>query len=304
MRWLARLGIGLVAAAGVTSGMASVDAPAVAAPVSATACRSVFLVPHQDDEVLSMGPAIRARIERDGAGSVCVALFTTGERSAVRTKFAGRGFLPAGATSPYVNQAIARSPAAFGRARDREFSAALGRLGVRAGNIFMDRLPGWSRVPDWNTGDRWDETRRDADEFVDAAIARFGPSAHYATMSDADPSVDHQVLGRALRDRSADVRSVAFYFPQYQLSLKPAELAVTQESAKASGVVKRAAGEYGLFKPAIGRYGIGWLSATRAFGGSAFGVKVWTLTGWRAVGPFLGGPDRSLLSTLKSYRHS
>lgn len=310
----ARVGAGIVAtglgAATVLAGVGTAHAAgrperAAGQPGRAAAgCRHVFLSPHQDDEVLSMGAAIRSSVERDGAASVCVALFTTGERSAVRTRFTGRGYIPAGRSTPYVNKQIASSPAVLSRARDREFTAALRRLGVASANIYLDNLPGWRRVPDLNTSERLDEIRDDAARFVDAAIERFGADADYRTMSDADPSADHRALGMALRDRVDDVRSVAFYYPQYQRSLKPRSLKLSPESASNRDLVRRAAEEYGLFNPSAGRYGIGWLSATRAFGQSALRVKVWVNGAWTSTKPFAPGPDTSLLTTLTSYRHS
>lgn len=282
----------------------SIAAAARTASTAPVTCRHVFLSPHQDDEVLTMGAAIRSRIEKDGPRSVCVALFTTGERSMVRARFGGRGFVPAGRTTPYVNERIAASTRLFRFARDREFIAASRALGVPAANIYLDQLPGWARIPDWNTPDRTDEIRSGAERFVDAAIARFGPDAAYATTSDVDPSPDHTALGRALRDRSHDVRSVDFYYPQYQLSLLPADVDLSVESAAGRAVLRRAAAEYGLFKPAAGRYGIGWLSAARGFGAGALGVKIWSAKGWTSSTPFAAQRDRSFLTTLRSYRHS
>ena len=303
MGWLARVGFGVVAATLATGLVAPPVAAAPAAPAAST-CRHVFLSPHQDDEVLTMGAALRARVEQAGPGSVGVARFTTGERSTVRARFGGRGFVPAGRTTPYVNERIAASTRLFRFARDREFTAAARVLGVPAANIYLDRLPGWARIPDWNTPDRGDEIRSGAERFVDAAIARFGPDAAYATTSDVDPSADHNALGRALRDRADDVRSVAFYYPQYQLSLLPEDVELSVESAAGRGVLRRAAAEYGLFKPAAGRYGIGWLSAGRAFGAGALGVKIWGAKGWTSSTAFAGQRDRSFLTTLRSYRHS
>ena len=306
MGWLARVGYG-VCVATVAAGL--VAPPATAAPSSpdasqASTCRHVFLAPHQDDEVLTMGAAIRSRVEKDGPRSVCLALFTTGERSSVRVRFGGRGFVPAGRTTPYVNERIAASTKLFRVARDREFLAAAKALGVPAANTYLDILPGWRRIPDWNSPDRIDEIRSGADRFVDATIARFGPDAAYATTSDVDPSPDHRALGRALRDRADNVRSVAFYYPQYQLSLLRSGVDLSVESATGSSALRRAAAEYGVFRPAAGRYGIGWLSAARAFGAQAFGVKIWGATGWTSSTPFAARRDRSFLTTLRSYRHS
>ncbi len=251
-----------------------------------------------------MGAAIRAQVEKSGPSSVCVALFTTGERSGARNLFAGRGFIPSGRTAPYVNKTVANSTRAFTQARDREFTAALLRLGVSAKNVYIDNLPGWKRVPDLNNVGSQGEIRSNARKFVNAAITRFGTKANYATMSDRDPSPDHAALGIALRERSTHVRSIRFYFPQYQMSRKPAAVRVSAESAVSATALRRAAGEYGYFNPAQGRYGIGWLSVRSAFGAAALQVKIWNGRGWQPLKPLGPGKDTSFLTTLKSYKHS
>lgn len=282
----------------------SVGLTAPAQAAGAPTCTNVYLSPHQDDEVLSMGAAIRRDVERFGPASVCVALFTTGQHSAVRSRFAAPGFVPAGRSTPYVNATVAKSPTAFGKARDREFVAALRALGVPAANIHLDNLPGWKRVFDWNDEEHGDRIAGNAARFVDAAIRRFGARAAYATMSEHDPSADHRALGAALLERADRVRDVRLYYPQFQRSLLDPDVRLVAETARNPAAVRAAAAQYGLFEPAAGRYGIGWLSVSRAFGGGAFGVKVWGLGAWHAATPFGASLDTSLLSTLRSYRQS
>lgn len=76
----------------------------------------LFVTPHQDDESLSMGAAIRAHLE--AGHDVHVLLLTTGQNSAARSK-----------TSLDVPQFI--------EARDDEMKRACRRLGVRFANIHV-----------------------------------------------------------------------------------------------------------------------------------------------------------------------
>ena len=281
-------------------------APAVALATAtpanaATTCTAVFLSPHQDDEVLSMGAAIRQHVEVRGGSKVCVALFSTGQNSGARGVFTSPGFVPVGQTSPYTNATIGGSVSEFGEARDREFVASVRALGVPASNIYLDNLPGWTRVLDENKTEALQRPK--ADQFVQAAINHFG-KVDFKTQSDSDPSVDHKVIGKALRAKASQTLSTRFYYPQYQLSRKPSTLAVYEQNAANPSVVTAAANQYGLFNPAAGRYSIGWLSVQQAFGGTALSLKRWNSTTktWNTM-PALTAPNTSLLNTRKSWVH-
>lgn len=74
------------AAAAVPAAPAAPAAPAVAARAqgATAACRRaplVYLVPHQDDETLSMGASIRRAVSRSGPACVHLVLVTTGQSS-------------------------------------------------------------------------------------------------------------------------------------------------------------------------------------------------------------------------------
>ena len=237
------------------------------APTAATACRRapvVYLVPHQDDEVLSMGASIRRSLNRSGQACVHVVLVTTGQSSGARGLMA-RGFKAAGQQR---FTAFTLSKAQFAASRDAEFRAALAKLGMSSRNVHLG-LPRAPRVADDGS-----LTPAVAERFVNAAIDQFGRGAGYATMSDSDPVYDHRTLGVALRKvgRARKVGSISFFYPPYQLPA-PRRLSPTVASGADRTALRNAALEYGRFAPASRRYGIGWLSVSRQFGGPALQTR-------------------------------
>jgi LmbE family N-acetylglucosaminyl deacetylase len=148
---------------------------------------ALFFVPHQDDEVLAMGAAIRHHVLLDDADPVVV-LVTDGEASATRhevdEKYGVRLTLPA-----------------FSDARDREFVDCLTRLGVPPDNVYFEnRLDG---------GLTLDQARAVITGYVD----RFHPRG-CNTLSFLDAHPDHYVLGRSLDElaRGGDLPHVTANF--------------------------------------------------------------------------------------------
>ncbi len=271
-------------------------ATGTALPGRSSACRSplVYLVPHQDDEVLSMSASIRRTIARSGPGCVHVVLVTTGESSGARTTLA-RGFRAGG----HGITRVSLSRAQFGASRDKEFRASVARLGVPAANVHLG-LPDAPRIADDGSLDAAAARR-----VVDAAIDRFGRAASYATMSDSDPQADHRRLGEALREAGTRrrVASATYFFPPYQLPA-PRTLSPTTATSRADrDAITRAAREYGTYAPKSGRYGIGWLSVPGAFGGPALGVRMLTASGTLWQAPALRRPKSALLTDYTSYLH-
>lgn len=248
---------------------ASTVQASVASATSATHCRApiVYLVPHQDDEVLSMGASIRRSLGRSGTACVHVVLVTTGQSSGARTAMA-RGFKAVG-QQRFTQYALSKRQ--FAESRDAEFRASLERLGVAARNVHLG-LPGFPRPADDGS-----LTPAVAQRFVNAAIDVFGRGAGYATMSQHDPQSDHRTLGAALRTVGArrKVATVSYFYPPYQLPA-PQRLDPIVASGADRTAIRNAALEYGRFAPAAGRYGIGWLSVAPQFGGPALGVRFMT----------------------------
>lgn len=272
-------------------------APAEAAGATASCRRAplVYLVPHQDDETLSMGASIRRAVSRSGPACVHLVLVTTGQSSGART------VLARGVRSPSTGRVVRYrlTTAQFVAARDAEFRAAAARLGVPARNVHLG-LPGAPRVADSGST----LTNAVARKVVNTAVDRFGTRAGYATMSDSDPQANHRTLGAALRSvgKARKVGSVSFLYPPYQLPA-PRRVVATVATGADRAALRNAGLEYGRFAPASGRYGVGWLSVPSAFGGAA--LNTWTVRAdgrLRHAGRY-PAPKRALFDSYTSYLH-
>lgn len=314
MKKFSKLTAGVMAAGLSAAGMVGVADPAQASP----GCTAVFLSPHQDDETLSMGAAIEEHVKGRGGSKVCVALMTTGRNSGAKLHFdESRQFIPAaGRTTPYYDHevwSIAKGLAPnqavkFGQARDQEFILALLRQGIPRENIYLDNLPGYARVFDYNTyaADGIPTNQGAANRMV-AAARGLWPNADFKTTTHLDTNnADHESLGAALAEQtpSNSAHPARFYVPSFRLSLYKgdrAKLGRTQGSAP----TRNAALAYGHFNAARGYYGIGWLSVAAAFGGPALTLKTCVYgkncTTPRGLGT---GIDKSLFSDLASYTHT
>lgn len=153
---------------------------------------AIFFVPHQDDELLSMGAAIQAHV---AAGrDVYVVQVGDGTKSGVRPQLCDRySFCPE------------MTEQDFGHSRDLENQDSLLALGVKPDHIFREHKPensiGYYAGP-----------------VIDKYIARFGPTASYATMSWLDIHPDHRALGNVLNNRYGKgiIKDVRFYqFQRY-----------------------------------------------------------------------------------------
>lgn len=280
----------------VTIGVAGVpDVAAAAAPATAAPRTHVYLVPHQDDEVLSMAATIRRSIREVGAANVHLVLMTTGQSSAARAALA-RGVHPRADMRMTVRTSL--STERFAQSRDAEFRASARRLGVPAANVHLS-LPRWKRVADGNL------TAATSAAFVNAAIDRFGRSAAYNTMSDVDPSRDHRTLGIQLR-RIAASRKVAqttYHYPQYHLPAKKSLVRIAPATNADRAAIRAAAREYGVVKPESNRWAVGWVSVAAAFGGEA--LRTWQIAPngrvWKPAA--VKAPARGLFDSLSSYIH-
>jgi len=191
----------------------------------------VFLVPHADDETLTMGPAIeRAVVE---GRHVVVVLVTDGRGSAVR-------------------QSLGLSVEEFSVARDREFFAACAALGVPQEQVFLAHCLDGRLSPDLA-------------HHVVATWTGLFPAGHFRTMSWSDGHRDHAALGAALRDLASTVAGqVRFYVKPGEWSEPRERPALISEQAGGRRFLA-ACDEYALVDHAAGRYGIGQLSVPDTF---------------------------------------
>ncbi len=282
-------------AAAATAEAPGATAEAAGATASCRRAPLVYLVPHQDDETLSMGASIRRAVSRSGPACVHLVLVTTGQSSGART------VLARGVRSPSTGRVVRYrlTTAQFVAARDAEFRAAAARLGVPARNVHLG-LPGAPRVADSGST----LTNAVARKVVNTAVDRFGTRAGYATMSDSDPQTNHRTLGAALRSvgKARKVGSVSFLYPPYQLPA-PRRVVATVATGADRAALRNAGLEYGRFAPASGRYGVGWLSVPSAFGGAA--LNTWTVRAdgrLRHAGRY-PAPKRALFDSYTSYLH-
>lgn len=131
---------------------------------------AVFFIPHQDDEILSMGPYILQHVL--AARDVQVVLCSDGQNSGARATIESQ-------------KGIELSVSAFSKARDREFVDALSRLGVPKENIHFENVEDGAF------------TRPVIKAIMRKYIAGYGVGS-YKTMSWMDKHIDHFVLGRSL----------------------------------------------------------------------------------------------------------
>lgn len=166
-----------------------------AASTAATTPPVIYLVPHQDDETLSMGADIRAHL---AAGKdVHLYLYTDGHETGV-------------CSSSY----IPLNDADCTKARDGEFDVATNLLGVDAANVHRVKDPATGQRP----GDHPTQAaaRRMLDWIIADVDARYpgqASSAGWKAMSWGDEHSGHAVMGVALREKylAGAVNDVRFF---------------------------------------------------------------------------------------------
>lgn len=189
----------------------------------------IYFVPHQDDEVLTMGNAIAADVAR--GNDVKVVFFTDGSASGARAKMC-------------KNDGYCLSVSEFVSARNNEAIASLEVAGVPRENIFFEGYK------DGHT------TYGEAMQVIVKWHTKY-PNASLNTMSWLDVHPDHYHLGKALRDHcnNMNYRACTFwqsssYYGQMPL---PGKVLINYNNN-----VTNAASEYKYQDISAGRYGIGW----------------------------------------------
>jgi LmbE family N-acetylglucosaminyl deacetylase len=202
---------------------------------------AVFFTPHQDDETLSMGYAIRNHLR--AGRQVHVVLMTDGSNSGVR---ASTGL----------------SVAEFVAARDDEYRRACRRVGVRPDNIHISPI-------------------RPADGALDVAAAESVmldflddfPNADVKTYSPYPATgrhLDHQHAGQALAKllESDEVETARFYVePWLRAAFIEANPSVhlAAETTPDLAITQGAFDEYGTKDPSGWKFGIGKASVPSAW---------------------------------------
>ena len=264
------LGAALTAVALASGGILQAT-PAQAASVN-PACQFIFLVPHQDDELLTMGAGIREHVRVHGGAAVCVVFMTTGTHSGVQDAMKNPAYNPDG-------KAYNLTDAQFTAARDKESWNALVWMGVPKGNIYMNGFgspnTGVPRIFDQNDG----SNQAQVDSWMTATMGYFRTPRHYKTMSDKTTDTgDHHAMGTALRKKVGDSRvlSARWYAEPYRAAsvttynvpVPPADLPLMQ----------KANNSFRVWSPASGYYRVGYRSVTNLFDAHAKSPSSFTHT--------------------------
>lgn len=201
---------------------------------------SVYVTPHQDDEVTSFGAAI---LEEVAAGvQVVVLIVTRGESSGART-------------SPELAARLGYTPTVeeFSAARDREFTEAVTRFGA------TPVVPSYAiRQSDGS-----------ASGPVIAALIKglFPPTVRLRATAPTDYHIDHRACGIAVDLLAAegwgqDHRQFLAY---PRLNLAPAGVTMTQIGPDLGNVTEYHTWPYSHVDVPNGWWGIGYLSAEAIF---------------------------------------
>lgn len=211
---------------------------------------AVWIVPHQDDETLSMSPDIRVHLNADR--NVHVYLMTDGSTTRVCAKM------------------IVMSAADCTRARDAEFVNASRMLGIPEENVHFVADPATGVRPD----DRPSQAaaHRMVQWVIDDVDSRYpgqGKAAAYKTMSWSDVHEGHGVFGQALREayQAGTVDDVRFYLKRDNANVWPSRPSGTTKTVTTT--VSYKGRSWYRVQAALKSYGIGNLSVPAMFANMA-----------------------------------
>lgn len=220
----------------------------------------LYLAPHQDDELLSMGVDI-CRQTHAADTEVHAALFTDGSRSNMRLRIGN------GKTCPLhegIHQYQLEIPE-FVAARDREFTASCLALGVKQQNIHILPVRAIDGSLDPDTAEQSLRVLMKAypKNTTVCTISPFGGEGQHR---------DHQALGQAALKlyREGVIRNLRLFVEPYCLdSSRKAypnlPLAEVNADSAVRSALEKAADAYRLWAPDRGRYAVGYHSVTSAF---------------------------------------
>lgn len=207
---------------------------------------AIFYSPHQDDELLTMGVAIKNHVE---AGyEVHVVLLTDGSASNVLSTVNNR------LTKEHY-PTLTRSQ--FVEARNQEFTRSNIALGVNRGDIHFENL-------------KDGQTTVEQMENVILKYEKMYPEAKHKTMSYIDDHNDHANVGKALLSlfNKGKVKDARFYIQDDEFINKNPKLKnYIAEDFKTNYYpsIKSAANYYMTWKPRAGYYSIGYTSVKASF---------------------------------------
>ncbi len=217
--------------------------------------RIIYFVPHQDDEILTMGISIAMGVKN--GFDVYVVLCTDGSRSRIRTVL-NDGSICEKCLNRHV---FPLSLEDFIAARDREFLSSCADLGVKRNNIIIEE----NRIKDGNL------TEENARKIIVKYLDLLGRDSYVGTMYPNDASIqhhDHRNLGLAalkLKNEGKIGRLELMEEPYVvkEVNHNPAdEPKKIKARADIESRLENAISEYSLFNPSKGRYAVGYHSVT------------------------------------------
>lgn len=226
----------------------------------------LFFVPHQDDEVLTLGVGIRSHVE--AGHNVHVILCTDGSGSIVRDRL--NGLTPCG-----LHGMITHNPSAEGypfvedvdfiKARDDEFKAACLALGVPSSNIHISRLA----VQD-GTLAVWRAKqimRYYLNLYPNASV-----KTHTYNGEGLGQLADHYNLGKALKElvdegyyAVSDARWYVEHYHKDDIQAAHPELLINVETCSSYQAIKDACAAYNVWNPSQSKFAIGYHSVYKYF---------------------------------------
>ncbi len=222
-------------------GPASLSTAHEACSTPASAQTSVYVIPHQDDELISMVGGVTADVV--AGRDVWVVKINRGDWSSAYDQLCQQ-------------KGYCLSRVEFGAARDRELVDSAVAMGVRADHVVLNHVI--EQNPGYND---------EVDRVVAGLVDRFGRDARFNAISFLDLHSSHAPVGYDYKMRCEGEglsRCRWFQSPLYQpgskIATKPVEAPAALWLPASSTVVTRAVNAYKKWDPANGRYAIGWLS--------------------------------------------
>ena len=213
----------------------------------------LYFVPHQDDELLSMGVDIIQSVVN--GIDVHVILCTDGSGSSIK-KVLGNGKECPKHTGKHVYNL---SDEQFIKARDREFIESCCALGVKSINIHIDQ----NRAKDGNLG------IEHAKNIVQFYLGKFPKNVTVATIYHSNGEKqhkDHKNLGYAINElfKEKKIKNVRFFREPYcNWKIRAKKIFANSHDAKVK--IDKATEAYSVWKPEEECYAIGYHSVTNEF---------------------------------------
>lgn len=220
---------------------------------------NLFFVPHQDDEALTFGAAIRNHLDMEEECHVI--LYTDGATSNVRNQLNGE--LPSGINKkkhdPEAEGYALMEEEVFTKYRNDEFQRSCLALGLPPTNIHYAT----NLMRDGST------TVRGCEGVIDEFLNRF-PGARVKTFTDLGGNHrDHAHMGMAARNllKSGQITDLRMYVEPYNLS-KAKEVSLGNPFHKEYSTVNKqkvidAVNEYKKWNPAMQQFAIGYHSVKK-----------------------------------------